>query len=357
MEKDIILRNPSDLTVAWAQTILNKHHQNREVNDVKVVSVETGTTTRMRVAVDHNGPESFPRLWFVKFPSLNWRARLITALPQLLQTEVRFYKEIAHTLPVNRPCVLAGQSKPGKGATLVLTDVTEAGSIPGNPEDTLSPEQAELVVKQLAHFHAHFHNKINVNPHSYRWLAGSVRRLEDWLGSALAVPLMKRGLRLAADVVPPHCHPLALNYAKNRRKIMKFLNQGPQTLIHHDCHPGNLFWHQTFPGFLDWQLVRIGEGVSDIAYFLATALEPKIRRRHEASLLFCYYQVLQEQGGISMNFNQLLNRYRAHLVYPFEAMVVTLAVGGMMDKAINLELIRRSVIAMEELDSFEALPV
>jgi hypothetical protein len=113
-----------------------------------------------------------------------------------------------------------------------------------------------------------------------------------------------------------------------------------------------LFWHQTQPGLLDWQLVRFGEGISDVAYFLATALSPESRRLHEARLLCIYAQSLTENGVSDVNVAQLTMRYRAHLVYPFEAMLVTLAVGGMMDLASNKELIRRTTAAVIDLDAF-----
>ena len=112
---------------------------------------------------------------------------------------------------------------------------------------------------------------------------------------------------------------------------MRFLTKAPQTLVHHDCHAGNLFWNQSQPGLLDWQLVRFGEGISDIAYFLSTALNPETRRLHEASLIALYAQSLEENGVTGIDVNMLLQRYRAHLIYPFEAMIVTLAVGGMMN--------------------------
>jgi hypothetical protein len=83
-------------------------------------------------------------------------------------------------MPIAVPRFLAAQSKPGKGGTLVLTDITECGAIPGNPGDALTPEQAALVVKQLARFHAHFWNKVDLLQ-TYYWLAGPVRRLEDYL--------------------------------------------------------------------------------------------------------------------------------------------------------------------------------
>ena len=52
----------------------------------------------------------------------------------------------------------------------------------------------------------------------------------------------------------------------------------------------------------------------------------------------------------------LTARYRAHLVYPFEAMVVTLAVGGMMALESNLELIRRTAAAVADHSAFAAGP-
>jgi len=170
----------------------------------------------------------------------------------------------------------------------------------------------------------------------------------------MAVPLMKRGLRLADGLVPTKLYAPAIHYARRRRKIMGFLAEGCQTLVHHDCHPGNLFWYQSQPGFLDWQLVRSGEGISDIAYFLATALAPETRRLHEVSLVTRYLQVLMDNGVIGIDLTSQLQRYRAHLVYPLEAMLVTLAIGDLMDLESNLELIRRTATAVEDHDTFSS---
>lgn len=202
MKHDILAHQPRDLTIDWAQRVVSNHYSGVIVSDVHIVSVDIGTTTRIRLAIEHNGPQNLPRRWFVKLPSLIWRARMITALPRLLHTEIRFYNEVAQAVPVAVPRFLAAQSKPGKGATLVLRDITECGAIPGNPGDALTVEQAAPVVKQLARFHAHFWNKTDLLQ-TYYWLAGPVRRLEDYLGTALAVPLMKRGLHRAGKLIPP----------------------------------------------------------------------------------------------------------------------------------------------------------
>jgi aminoglycoside/choline kinase family phosphotransferase len=354
--QSILVHHPSELTIDWAQRVVNKHYSHVVVSNVDIVSVEIGTTTRIRVNVEYNEPAILPRRWFVKLPSMAWQARLITALPRLLDTEVRFYNEVARSVSVSVPNFLAAQSKLGRGATLVLADVTESGATLGSPEDALTYPQAAMVVKQLANFHASFWSKSNLDT-TYRWLASPIRRLEDFLGTAMAVPLMKRGLHQAGKLVPLELHKQADHYARNRRQAMRFLTEASQTLVHHDCHPGNIFWNKSQPGLLDWQLVRSGEGISDIAYFLSTALKPEIRRAHEESLVAIYAQCLEDNGVTGIDVISLQQRYRAHLIYPFEAMIVTLAVGGLMSLESNHELIRRTVAAVEDLEAFAAIPL
>jgi Ser/Thr protein kinase RdoA (MazF antagonist) len=223
--------------------------------------------------------------------------------------------------------------------------------MPGSPGDALTAAQATVVVEQLAHLHAHFWDKASL-AQVYRWLAAPVRRWEDRLGTVLAVPLMRRGLRRAGSTIPPRLHTPAMHYARQRGHVMQLLADGPRTLVHHDLHPGNLFWQQSQPGFLDWQLVRTGEGIGDVAYFLATALTPETRRTHEARLLARYHQVLVDNHMAAPDFTKLLQRYRAHLIYPFEAMVMTLAIGRLMEQESNLELIRRAATAVEDHDAF-----
>jgi aminoglycoside phosphotransferase (APT) family kinase protein len=170
------------------------------------------------------------------------------------------------------------------------------------------------------------------------------------------VPLMKRGIGLASEWAASKLYTPAMRYARYRRQVMQFLSKEKSTLVHHDCHPGNLFWHNGQPGFLDWQMVRIGEGVSDVSYFLATSLKPETRRSHEKSLLEQYHEIMVANSPTRVDFKQLLNRYRAHLVYPFEAMVITLAVGGMMQVESNLEMLNRAALAIEDHDTFALLP-
>lgn len=351
----ILVKSPGHLNESWAQAVLQHHDAQAKVARLEITSIHIGTTTRIKLSLEHNSP-FVAKNWFVKLPSQNLRARLITALPRLLQTEVRFYQQLAQDVPVQTPTCLAAISKTGKGSTLVLADITEEGGFAGTAGDNLAIPQAYSVVTNLAKLHARFWQDKTL-PKRCPWLADSVRKLEDLLGTALAVPLMRRGLQKAGECIPASLHQPALQYAKKRSKIMRFLNDAPKTLTHHDCHPGNLFRHKDGSlGFLDWQLVRIGEGAGDLAYLLTTILSPENRRQHEQALVQHYTTILQE-SGVQQTHPELFARYRAHCCYAFEAMVITLAIGDMMELDNNLELIRKTATAVHDLNCFEALPL
>jgi thiamine kinase-like enzyme len=346
----LIVRSPQKLNRAWAQAVIAQHDAQAQVKQVNLAQLDVGTTTRVWLDVTHTA-SALPQRWFIKLPSLAWQARLITALPRLLETEIRFYRELAQHTPLQSARCLSAQHRFAHGSTLVLADVAEHSARAGQANDALTLTQAKTVLAQLAAHHAHFWQKTS----TYPWLTDSVRQLEDSLGSALAVPLMRRALRLAGALVPQTLQQSALRYAQHRRKIQHFLHSAPHTLVHHDCHAGNLFWQNAHTvGFLDWQLVRAGEGISDVAYFLATALEPTLRQQHEIALIHYYAKCLQERG-IILNTQELVLRYRVHLTYALEAMLVTLAVGGMMDLNSNRELIYRTASAVQDNSAYDVL--
>src|SRR5690349_15828120 len=83
MRRDILVRQPRELTVTWAQRVVDQRGAGVRVSRVDLLSTDIGTTTRVRLAVEHDGPESLARRWFVKLPSGSLRARWITALPRL----------------------------------------------------------------------------------------------------------------------------------------------------------------------------------------------------------------------------------------------------------------------------------
>ncbi|RME76255.1 MAG: DUF1679 domain-containing protein [Planctomycetota bacterium] len=349
-----LLKHPKKINTIWAEKILGLHFSHPRVEALRITNIDIGTTTRIHLEVHHNGPSHIPRKWFIKIPSLSFRARWITILPQLLQMEIRFYQDLSPLIPLLHPTSLfAGKSFWG-GTTLVLEDIQENQGRAGSPMNSLNEDEVYLMVESLGKMHRKFWNRRYLEE-KYDWLEGKVRRLEDMLGSFLAKPLMKRGIRKAGKIIPKELYPLAIKYAKHRKRIMAYLHAAPLTLVHHDCHPGNLFWKENQPGLLDWQLVRLGEGIGDIAYLLATCLAPSLRKKIEKDLVKTYGAVLAGPEVSQKYLEGLFERYQLHLAYPFEAMVVTLAIGGMMDTEANLELLSRSSQALLDNESLARL--
>jgi len=292
---------------------------------------------------------------FVKRPSANLRARVITELAGITAAEVRFYQELAQEIsediPLRIPRFTRAHHRPWD-FELVIEDLVSAGCRLIRPGDVITPDQAEHLLRVLAAMHAKFWEDRRLD-HELRWLTDLHRR-EVMLGERLGRPLMEIGLLRAGSLVPRELHPGARRYASNRARMSQHLGRGPRTVVHHDCHPGNLFWTpEGEPGLLDWQLVRCGSWASDVAYLLATGLTPPDRREHGDELLEGYLAQLPQE--VRPSLDDARQSVRGHMAYAFEAMILTLAVGGLMEKHDIRRLVHRTAIAVLDNQSFEVL--
>ncbi len=79
---------------------------------------------------------------------------------------------------------------------------------------------------------------------------------------------------------------------------------------------------------LDWQSFAYGAGPTDLAYFLAGALPPDVRRAHEPEFLQLYLDTLKSLGVRGYDMADLKRHYGrgAYLLFGtafFAAMIVT----------------------------------
>jgi hypothetical protein len=311
---------------------------------MQILERQVGTTTRLRVAT---GGETR----FVKRPSSLLRARIITELAGITEAETRFYLELAGEIPIRIPAVVSARHRPWS-FELVIEDLVGAGCTLLPPGASLSVEQARQVLESLASLHAAFWQDPRLDG-SLSWLT-DLRRREVALGNRLARPMMALGLVRAGPLVPPSIRDGARRYAAERERVCRVLAEGPRTVIHHDCHPGNLFWTADgAPGLLDWQLVRSGSWASDVAYLLATGLTTPDRRAHGDALLRHYLEALPEP--IRPDPPSAHERIRRHTAYAFEAMLLTLALGALMPREDIRRLVHRTAVAVLDAESFSAL--
>jgi hypothetical protein len=276
---------------------------------------------------------------------------VITELAGITKAEVRFYRDLAEEMPVRVPKMTRARHRPWT-FELVIEDLVSAGCTLLRPGAALDLDRTRQVLEILARLHGTFWEDPRLDT-SLRWLT-DLRRREVRLGNQLAGPLMSLGLVKAGPLVPPAVRDGARRYAEERARVMTRLAEGPRTLVHHDCHPGNLFFTADGePGLLDWQLVRTGSWASDVAYLLATALSAPDRRTHGRSLIKHYLAALP--ASIRPELDDAERRVKAHTGYAFEAMILTLALGALMPPDDIRRLVHRTAIAVLDADSFVLL--
>jgi len=317
----------------------------------RVDSLDEGShTTHHRRAVVHLACGD-RRSVFVKTPSRHPATRLLVEAAGLTASEVRFYRTLAQSVPVRVPECLHARHD-GTRFMLVLEDLTGTDRLPA-PTEACTARQALAVIDALADLHAYGWGR----PERGRaggWLLAQVDR-ERSLGTWLRLPLTRRGLELAGDQVPRSVAAGALRYARNHGIADRQLTGTPHTLIHNDCHIGNLaFGEEDQPLFLDWQMVRAGQWARDVAYFCTLALDPDDRRSGEDLLLDRYRRRLHAAGGPDLDAEEARDAYRRHAAYALEATIVTLAIGAAPRDATDAWL-ARATAAVDDLDSCAAL--
>lgn len=315
------------------------------MTEIEILDDQSGTTRRTRARLHLDDGTTLAV--FVKRPSRSLVARAFVAVPRLSQAEVSFYTELRDQVPIATPqCHGAGHF--WRGFIVVLEDLADSGATLRSSTDTLRVDEAASLLASLAAMHRQWWGRTDSHP----WLALNPRR-ELKLGALLSPSLCRLGLWRVGSAVPETLHQPIARYARTRRAAQEVMSGGPTTLIHNDCHPGNQFVAADGrPGLIDWQLCRAGPWARDVAYLLATSLDPETRRSAEKDLLAEY---LRQLGPVVPNFDEAWLAYRRNVVYAVEAMLVTAAVGVMMPKSTSLVLVNRAATAAADLDSFGAL--
>jgi len=317
----------------------------RPVTGIELIDDYSGTTRRTRARLQMADGDALAV--FVKRPSRSPVARALVAVPGLSRAEVGFYAELRDQVPVAAPRCHGARGRRWS-FTVVLEDLADSGATLRSATDTLGVGEAAALLGALAAMHRQWWAKTGCRP----WLAQNPRR-ELALGALLSPPLCRLGLRRSGAAVPRELHRPVARYARNRRAAHGAMSAGPATRIHNDCHPGNQFvTADGRVGLLDWQLCRAGPWARDVAYLLATSLDPEIRRSAERDLLAEY---LGRLGPVAPTPDEAWLAYRRNIVYAFEAMLVTAAVGVMMPGPASLALVERAGVAAADLDSFRAL--
>jgi hypothetical protein len=263
------------------------------------------------------------------------------------EPEASFYRDLADDVGVRTLRSVWADVDPETHHGVVITeDVIEAG---GTFRDALSPctvDQTAALLGELARLHA------------YGWENERVAAA-PWLVPRIGQTLGVRGVK---EIRHNFEGPLGVGVPEEIRDAQQladaFAVLGEQqpgtgwTVIHGDMHVGNTFLDgEGRPGLLDWQLVQHGHWSIDVAYHVASALEPAERATTERDLLRHYLEELGSQGVNAPPFDAAWEEYRRAVPYGFFLWGITLYVA----QNIIGVLLHRLGTAASELESYEAL--
>jgi hypothetical protein len=321
----------------------------RRVTSVSIIGGDAGTSSRARLALTGN---DVPASVFVKMPAETVATRLMGELGRLAHTEVMFYRELAPQL-TGLPISYGSAFDPLTGRfVLVLEDLAVDPCVFPDTLHPLDKDQANMIVELLAQLHATFWERLPVN--GTRGPLGWVYSASGDHTSLLTAPLLNTSARRLAErtsITVEDGRFIIDNY----REVAKLIDAQPNTVMHGDAHPGNVYFRNGKAGLLDWQAVRRGHPGRELAYTLITGMTTADRQDRERDLLATYRRALAAAGGPELDADELWLRYRQGALYAYVAPLITAGIGGMQDESIALEGVRRGVAALTDLETVAAL--
>lgn len=320
----------SDLKPAWLTAVLRAAGVLPAGQVIAARSEPIGngmvaTTVRLHLTYDAPPDTGTPATLVAKMTSIHEASRELGAVLAVYEKEVRFYQDIAPRIAA--ACVsqalFADVDDRGEHFLLLLPDLFPARS--GDQIVGCSVEEATAVLHAAATIHAPF------------WDAPEIDTL-PWMNRARDVALYVQGYRAAMGPVKErYAHSLraeALDVVERLgERIEQHYEQQPRpwTITHQDFRLDNLLFDakggQIPVAVLDWQSVRIGPGVSDVAYFIGAGLPTAERRLHERQLLESYRLQLCSMGVGSLSAVQAWEQYR---FFASEGLITAVLAAGMV---------------------------
>ncbi len=319
MGAEIPLRR-EEVTPAWVQALL---HESGSLGDsARVVALQVdeigvgrgyvGLTLRLRPR--YEPAQAGPASLVAKLPTFVKMTRESDKqlIDQLYTTEIHWYRSYGATCPVPVPAhYWSGIDAENGRFCLVLEDLGDLRL--RDQLGSCSAEDARLAVSTLARAHAH-------------WWGDRSLLAQDWLMDSDGFTKMMHPLYLMGwepfwstfgSALPAEYEPIGSAINRQLPALVARSMRAAWTLVHGDYRLENFMFGPEGSGeihVLDWQLLSIGSGARDLAYFTSQNLTSELRRSCERGLLELYHRGLVEGGVSGYPLEQLYDDYRAGLL-------------------------------------------
>jgi aminoglycoside phosphotransferase (APT) family kinase protein len=340
---------PAEITASWLTSALRTDRPAARATSVEVIGAHSGTTGRAMLRVAWAPDAGLPERVFAKLPPSDATQRRMVDATDMGRREARFYAGLAQQVPVRVPAALwSGWGEDSSRYLMLLEDLAVSGCDFPLSNDPAILDFTRALVDELARLHARFADWPRFAP-AFPWVERTMRN--EW-----GRMLVQAGLDAFRDSSPPEFAAIGEIYVAHMDAWNDWMDVGPHTLIHGDCHLGNLFRDGSRPGFLDWACLAHAPGVRDVAYFLCNSLPTELRRKEERDLLQRYRAGLAASGVSVPEFDETWRDYRRFALVSWVAATTTAAAGSRMQPIeVGQRAMARTNAAVRDLDSLSLL--
>jgi aminoglycoside/choline kinase family phosphotransferase len=262
----------------------------------------------LRVQLQHTGNSLVPKTLIAKVPKANEASRAASRMTRCYEVETSFYSEVYSLVDARVPdCYHVEYSAHDDEFLLLLEDLAPAKQ--GDQLGGCSVDDAILAVTEMAKLHGSL------------WDSPLTRNME-WLHRSRSDSAEVTS-QLLQGVYPSFCQRFDGRLDNEVMKVgQKFVNQFPtyfaaqpksNTVVHRDFRLDNLLFGDwdgnRGVAILDWQTVCEGVAISDLSYFVGSALLPEVRANREREVVNHYVSVINTYG-VGLTQEEAWRQYR-----------------------------------------------
>jgi Phosphotransferase enzyme family len=224
------------------------------------------------------------------------------------ECEARFYQEIPVAFAPSH--YYSAVDREHRRVVILLEEVS--GGRQGDVLEGCSVEDAELVIDQIAPFHARWWGE-RAPTRGFPRFGPDPQAREKRYAVQVDHFVGEYGMR-----VPPRVLNVVEQLRSRLGAVAGGLQARHQTLIHADLHLDNMIFDARRDGrsvtVLDWQTVSVGSPAWDVAMFLSSSLGVEDRRTAEPELFERYVMLLARHGVRGYSVEDLRLEYRLALL-------------------------------------------
>jgi aminoglycoside phosphotransferase (APT) family kinase protein len=306
------------VTSHWLTRTLQHRYPDVVVEEMKVIGVHAGHTTKLRLQLNLNQAGIQAGIPAQVCLKSNWSGDPMSS--SICALEARFYRYARDEIAVPAPqCYYADWDEGAAEQGLIVMEDLGGAGVFGQSTAPLTIDQAAQSLEGLAALHAGWWNSPKLQQH--KWLEQSMFAVADVDQYRILAPYIRLNLEKPAyqAVLPKWLldDPERLGRAFDRLVRSERDRAGPLCLVHGDAHLGNSYLRADGGRiWFDWQLIRKGRPWRDVTYFLIGSLRIEDRRKAERGLLRHYRESLRARGVADlMSPDEIWSEYRRWPVY------------------------------------------